>query len=77
MSRNRFGRKGIQTEEIFTTWELEKEKQEVAFWEDVLRRLNESSSGAEEVRPEEILVVGDELNAFVCFFLYIPRSCRN
>jgi hypothetical protein len=77
VSRNRFGRKGIKTEEIFTTWDLEKEKQEVSFWGDVLGRLNESSSGVANLRPEEILVVGDELSAFVCFFLHIPSSRRN
>ncbi|GAA5956304.1 hypothetical protein JCM3765_005625 [Sporobolomyces pararoseus] len=63
VSSNKYGRNGIKMEEIYTTWHLEKEKQEVGFWSDVLERLNESASAAESLKAEEILVVGDELSA--------------
>ncbi|GAA5981113.1 hypothetical protein JCM10908_003990 [Rhodotorula pacifica] len=52
---------GIRHDEIFTTWLLEEDKKDVRFWEEVLRRLREIAFGEEELLPEEILVVGDEL----------------
>ncbi|GAA5994003.1 hypothetical protein JCM5350_001529 [Sporobolomyces pararoseus] len=63
VSNSRYGSKGIKPGEIFTTWHLEKEKQEVGFWSDVLERLNKSASETEPLKAEEILVVGDELSA--------------
>lgn len=65
VSKRRIGAKGILKEEIFTTWALEKEKQEVGFWHDVLKKLDETSGKGERLKPEEVLVVGDELIAFV------------
>ncbi|GAA5839029.1 hypothetical protein JCM5353_001959 [Sporobolomyces roseus] len=63
VSERRIGAKGILKEEIFTTWALEKEKQEVGFWHDVLKKLDETSGKGERLKPEEVLVVGDELIA--------------
>ncbi|GAA5909136.1 Dpi35p [Sporobolomyces salmoneus] len=63
VSEHRMGRKGIRTKEIFTTWDLEKEKQEVGFWDDVFDRLNASTEKSTALKREEILVVGDELVA--------------
>ncbi|GAA5924526.1 hypothetical protein JCM1841_004610 [Sporobolomyces salmonicolor] len=59
------GNGGIRASDIWTTWELEKEKKDVRFWEEVLRRLrrtSEKAGGPEpELRADEVLVVGDEL----------------
>jgi hypothetical protein len=65
------GAKGIKNDEIFTTWDLEKEKQEVDFWFDVLDRLNAETTAREKLKPEEVLVVGDELVAFVLIRSYL------
>lgn len=55
---------GIKEEEIWTTWALEKEKKDEAFWTRVMARLN-STSYPTPVKPSEVLVVGDELVSFV------------
>ncbi|BGP21160.1 haloacid dehalogenase-like hydrolase [Rhodotorula toruloides] len=56
---------GIKQDEIWTTWELEKEKRSMDFWEEVMRRLRQTSkaSGGEELSPDEVLVVGDEFES--------------
>lgn len=64
ISAKDLGSKGIKLDEIFTTWDVEKEKQETGFWNDVLDRLNRRVSKSQAVlHPEEVLVVGDELVA--------------
>ncbi|GAA5884517.1 hypothetical protein JCM16303_000008 [Sporobolomyces ruberrimus] len=63
VSAQHLGPKGIKEEEIFTTWVIEREKQDVAFWGDVLGRLNKNLPIAQALKPEEVLVVGDELVA--------------
>ena len=65
VSRAKFGARGIKLDEVFTTWELEKEKQQVGFWDDVLDRLNASTHIGGPLARDEILVVGDELVACV------------
>lgn len=55
---------GIKEEEIFVTWDLEKEKTDEAFWARVMERLNSTSYPA-PIAPSEVLVVGDELVSFV------------
>ncbi|BGP28301.1 hypothetical protein JCM10296v2_000033 [Rhodotorula toruloides] len=56
---------GIKQDEIWTTWELEKEKRSVEFWEEVMRRLRKTSreAGEAELSPSEVLVVGDEFES--------------
>lgn len=44
---------GIREEDIWTTWNIEAGKETPVFWERVLERL--------QVRPAEVLVVGDDL----------------
>ncbi|GAA5905206.1 hypothetical protein JCM5296_000967 [Sporobolomyces johnsonii] len=58
-----YGPGGIRESEIWTTWELEKEKKDVRFWDEVLRRLRRTVDDAREpeLRADEVLVVGDEL----------------
>jgi hypothetical protein len=51
---------GIKEEEIWTTWAVEKEKKDEAFWVRMMERLN-STSSLSPVEPREVLVVGDEL----------------
>ncbi|GAA6018632.1 hypothetical protein JCM11491_006173 [Sporobolomyces phaffii] len=63
VSTRTLGKTGIEPADIFTTWSLEKEKHEVEFWHDVLERLNANLEGSESLKPEEVLVVGDELVA--------------
>ncbi|GAA6062611.1 hypothetical protein JCM10212_002205 [Sporobolomyces blumeae] len=58
------GKGGVRTEEIYTTWDIELEKQDVAFWDAVLERLNRNvEANGSRLRPEDVLVVGDELVA--------------
>lgn len=58
---------GIRQDEVWTTWELEKEKSGEAFWSAVLERLRTTAQarGEEELRAEEVLVVGDEAVSYV------------
>ncbi|GAA5974370.1 hypothetical protein JCM11641_005239 [Rhodosporidiobolus odoratus] len=64
------GRGMIREEEVWTTWALESgEKKEGRFWEEVLRRLRETN-GRQDLRAEEVLVVGDELDSDYL----VPRS---
>ncbi|GAA5930459.1 hypothetical protein JCM3775_004399 [Rhodotorula graminis] len=53
---------GIREREVWTTWELEQEKGGTAFWEQVLVRLRATARerGEDELRADEVLVVGDE-----------------
>ncbi|ORY90282.1 hypothetical protein BCR35DRAFT_350018 [Leucosporidium creatinivorum] len=51
---------GIKEEEIWTSWDLEAEKKDEAFWVRVLERINSTSSLA-PLKPSEVLVIGDEL----------------
>ena len=44
---------GIREEDVWTTWNIEAGKETPVFWERVLERL--------QVRPAEVLVVGDDL----------------
>ncbi|GAA6053555.1 hypothetical protein JCM3770_005192 [Rhodotorula araucariae] len=54
---------GINDCEVWTTWEVEEEKRGERFWEEVLRKLAAAARerGEQELRAEEVLVVGDEL----------------
>lgn len=65
VSERQLGAKGIKEGEIFTTWAIEKEKQETGFWHDVLEKLNEVEKENEKLKAEEVLVIGDELIALV------------
>lgn len=51
--------------DIYTTWDLEKEKKNPQFWHTVLERINRRTrrAGGDEIRAAEVLVVGDELTA--------------
>ncbi|GAA6000055.1 Dpi35p [Rhodotorula paludigena] len=51
---------GIRAEEIWTTWAIEEDKKDVRFWQEVLRRMRQTS-GEADLQAEEVLVVGDEL----------------
>ena len=49
--------------EVYTTWEVEREKRDPRFWEEVRRMVSEESEaqGGRAVGSGEILVVGDDL----------------
>ncbi|POY70570.1 hypothetical protein BMF94_6485 [Rhodotorula taiwanensis] len=49
---------GIREDQVFTTWQLEEDKKEVRFWDEVLRRLRRDEP---DLSPNEVLVIGDEL----------------
>jgi len=63
---------GIREADIFTTWQVEKEKTSEEFWRRLLQRMNETLliDGEKTLEAQEVLVVGDEL---VADYL-IPRS---
>ncbi|GAA5923640.1 Dpi35p [Sporobolomyces koalae] len=65
VSERTLGSSGIKSQEIYTTWHFEKEKQDVRYWQDVFTRLEQgqSESDSEALKPEQVLVVGDELQA--------------
>ncbi|SGY13603.1 BQ5605_C010g05908 [Microbotryum silenes-dioicae] len=50
---------GIKEDEIFTTWAVGKEKNDVQFWEDVLEQFRVIEG--KECEAKNFLVVGDEL----------------
>lgn len=53
---------GIREDQVFTTWQLEEDKKEVRFWDEVLRRLRRDEP---DLSPNEVLVIGDELVSYV------------
>jgi FMN phosphatase YigB (HAD superfamily) len=56
---------GMKEENVWTTWEMERGKNEDEFWEKVMARLVDESEerGEKRVRREQVLVVGDEVES--------------
>lgn len=54
----------IDARDVYTTWAVEADKRDVAFWEHMLIKLNENGRcGGRPLMAHEILVVGDEYAA--------------